>query len=68
MDGPTARMLFEALREDIRSLKRDVTAVIVRHDEEIEELQKAHWKQVGALAVIVILFEIGVTLIEHALK
>ena len=53
MDGPTARMLFEALREDIRSLKRDVTSVIVRHEREIDELREFKWRVAGGLAVVV---------------
>ena len=68
MDGPTARMLFEALREDIRSLKRDVTSVIVRHEREIDELREFKWRVAGGLAVVVIVFQLGAKLVEFALK
>lgn len=68
MDGPTARMLFEALREDIRSLKVDVTAVILRHEQEIEELREFKWRVAGGLAVVVVLFQVGLKLVEFALK
>ena len=68
MDGPTARMLFEALREDIAALKQDVTAVIVRHEQEIDELREFKWRVAGALAVVVVIFEVGAKLLGHALK
>ena len=68
MDGPTARMLFESLRQDIRALKSDVTDVLERHDKKIEELEKIRWKWVGAFAALAIVFEIGIKLLGAALK
>ena len=68
MDQNMQRLLFETLREDIAELKRDVTTIIMRHEQEIDELREFKWRVAGGLAVLVILFEFGAKVVERAFQ